>query len=120
MTEQLAQAGLDIVIVCSGRQGRFSVEDTLCGGMIIDLLETQHAVSENLNDAASLALLLYRTNKESLYETIANGEHGRHLQKIGFESDIVTASQIDSIGIVPILKDGRLVNINESSNPEKG
>lgn len=113
VTDQLASAGYDTVIVCSGRQGGFSLEDTLCGGMIIDRLETRHGVSGQLNDAASLSLLLYRSNQDNLTQAIANGEHGRFLQTIGFESDIETASRVDSIKVVPVLKDGRLVKMNE-------
>lgn len=113
VTDQLARAGYDIVIVCSGRQGGFSLEDTLCGGMIIDQFETRHGVSVQLNDAASLSLLLYRSNQDNLTQAIANGEHGRYLRTIGFESDIETASRVDSIKVVPVLKDGRLVKMDD-------
>lgn len=113
VTDQLARAGYDIVIVCSGRQGGFSLEDTLCGGMIIDQFETRHGVSLQLNDAASLSLLLYRSNQDNLTQAIANGEHGRYLRTIGFESDIETASRVDSIKVVPVLKDGRLVKMDD-------
>ena len=119
VTELLAGVGYDIVIVCSGRNGQFSLEDTLCGGMIIDQLETKHNVTSQLNDAASLSLLLYRTNKNNLSQTIANGEHGRHLKRIGFESDLATASRIDSIKVVPILQDGHLVRMSNSNSPKK-
>lgn len=120
VTDQLARAGYDVVIVCSGRNGQFSLEDTLCGGMIIDLLETKHSLNAQLNDAASLALLLYRANRENLSQAIANGEHGRHLKRIGFEADLETASRVDSIMVVPVLRDGRLVKMNDPDSVETG
>ncbi|MEN8142298.1 MAG: 2-phosphosulfolactate phosphatase [Thermodesulfobacteriota bacterium] len=114
VVDRLVETGLDLVIVCSGRNGGFSIEDTLCGGMIIDLLERQHEVTSKLNDAASLARLLYRSNQENVHDTIASGEHGQYLQEIGFEADLETASRVDSIDVLPVLTEGRLVNMNDA------
>ena len=99
----------DLVIVCSGEKGGFSIEDTLCGGMLIHLLAEKYQKPLDLNDAASLAWLLYRENKESISKAIEQGEHGRYLASIGFTRDVEMASEIDSIPVLPILKDGRLV-----------
>lgn len=103
----VSEAGRDVIILCSGREGSFSIEDTLCGGMLIHLL-SQGFKGVTYNDAGSLALLLYRSNKGAIRETIRQGEHGRFLSQIGFGGDIVIASEIDAIPIVPLLRDGRL------------
>ena len=58
---------------------------------------------------ASLALLLYRTNKGRIKKTIAEREHGRFLASIGFADDVAVASATDSMPVLPVLKDGRLV-----------
>ena len=109
IVDMLAREGRDLVIVCSGQDGGFSIEDTLCGGMIIDLLATTHNLEMSFNDAGSLALLLYRSNNDNLQETIARGEHGRYLSSIGFAADVATASDVDSMPVVPVMVDGRLV-----------
>ncbi|MEW6050749.1 MAG: 2-phosphosulfolactate phosphatase [Candidatus Zixiibacteriota bacterium] len=109
VAERVAAEKLDVTIVCSGQEGSFSIEDTLCGGMLIHLLETAHRQRVTVNDAASLALLLYRTNKTALRQTIQQGEHGRFLTSIGFAGDVELAAAVDSIPIVPQLKEGRLV-----------
>ncbi|MEW5796717.1 MAG: 2-phosphosulfolactate phosphatase [Candidatus Zixiibacteriota bacterium] len=98
----------DTVIVCSGREGGFSIEDTLCGGLLIDQL-TSRLRSVTLNDAGSMARLLYRERKNSLHEAIAQGEHGRFLASIGLDGDVALCSQVDAMPILPVLKDGRLV-----------
>ena len=116
VSETLAKAGYDLVIVCSGRQGGFSLEDTFCGGMLIDQVQVNYGLRPELNDAAALALLLYRSNRDHLARTIAEGEHGRYLKQIGFEADLETASRVDSIKVVPVLKDGRLVKMTLSDN----
>ena len=103
----------DLVMVCSGREGHFSIEDTICGGMIINQLAAVHKIEVELNDAGSLALLLYRTNRSAIRQAIAQGEHGRFLTSIGFGRDVEIATEIDSMPILPVLKDGRLVRVDE-------
>ncbi len=101
-------ADQDLVIVCSGREGGFSIEDTICGGMLIHLLAEEHKKDLSLNDAGSLALLLYRTNKTAIKQTIQQGEHGRFLATLGFTEDVEIAAGIDSMPVLPVLKEGRL------------
>ncbi len=99
----------DLVVICSGREGNFSIEDTLCGGMLLHLISAVHKRELGLNDAASLAILLYRSNKTAIKQTIRQGEHGRYLESLGFERDLELAAEIDSIPVLPVLRDGRLV-----------
>ena len=106
---KLATVDQDLIIVCSGREGGFSIEDTLCAGMLISLLRSRHDIDVRLNDAASLARLLYQSNENNLTSAIATGEHGRFLDSIGFGEDVITAGKVDSIPVLPVLKDGRLV-----------
>lgn len=109
VTSHLVKAGTDVAILCAGEEGDFSIEDSLCGGMIIHKLRTEFHLELKLNDAAALALLLYQSNSGNLQGVIANGEHGRYLTEIGFAEDVGFASRIDSIPVLPVLKDGRIV-----------
>lgn len=106
---RLAQTSDDVAILCAGEEGDFSIEDSLCGGMIIHKLRTEFNLELELNDAAALALLLYQNNSNCLAGAIADGEHGRHLAEIGFADDVSFASQIDSIPVLPVLKDRRII-----------
>ncbi len=107
--ERIARADRDVVIVCSGHEGGFSIEDTICGGMLIHLLSTVHQKQVTVNDAGSLSLLLFRTNKTAIRQTLEQGEHGRFLTSIGFGRDVEIASEVDSMPVLPMLRDGRLV-----------
>jgi 2-phosphosulfolactate phosphatase len=109
VAERVAHEDRNLIIACCGREGHFSIEDTICGGMLVHLLMERHRKKIDQNDASSLALLLYRTNEDSIRETIADGEHGRFLSSIGFADDVNTASAVDSTSVLPILQDGRLV-----------
>ncbi|UCG62995.1 MAG: 2-phosphosulfolactate phosphatase [Candidatus Zixiibacteriota bacterium] len=109
VAERIARVDKDLIIACCGREGHFSIEDTICGGMLVHLLAERHQKRIVQNDAAALALLLYETNKETIKEAIAGGEHGHYLASIGFAEDVAVASEVDSMSVLPVLKDGRLV-----------
>ncbi len=109
VAEKVAAENQGTVIICSGREGNFSMEDTLCGGLLIHLLQAKHKLDLTLNDAANLALLLYRTNANALKQAIRQGEHGKFLASIGFDRDVDLATEVDSIPVLPILHDGRLI-----------
>ncbi|MDH3890721.1 MAG: 2-phosphosulfolactate phosphatase [candidate division Zixibacteria bacterium] len=109
VVDRIAVEERDLVITCAGRGGQFSIEDTICGGMVLHLLSTDKKLKLTINDAGSLALLLYRSNKNALRQTIAQGEHGRYLSQIGFASDVTAAAVTDSMPVLPILREGQLV-----------
>lgn len=113
VADAIARDPRDLVMVCSGREGHFSIEDTICGGMLINQLAAVHKLDVELNDAGSLALLLYRTNKSAIRQAIAQGEHGRFLASIGFARDVELATEVDAMPILPVLRDGRLVRIDD-------
>ena len=81
----------------------------LCGGMLIHLLQEKHGKELTLNDAASVALMLYQNNRDSIQQAIQNGEHARTLGLIGFANDVDIATEIDSMPVLPLLQDGRLI-----------
>lgn len=109
VANSLANETGTIVIICSGQEGGFSIEDTLCGGMLIDRLADLTGTTPAMNDAASLARLLFRENQDKLPQTIAQGEHARYLASIGFARDVELSSQVDALPVLPVLNDGRLV-----------
>jgi 2-phosphosulfolactate phosphatase len=108
VAQELARAGRDTIIVCAGREGGFSIEDTLCGGMLIELLKARCNSELTLNDAASLARLLYADKTSVLSKAVAEGEHGRFLGSIGLGRDLEICASVDTMPTLPVLIDGRL------------
>ena len=108
VAEKIADTNLDLIIVCAGQKGGFSIEDTICAGMLIYTLNVKNNIETVLNDAGTLALLLYRTNKTALVKVIQQGEHGRRLALDGFADDVTNAAVVDSMPVLPVLSDGRL------------
>jgi len=96
----------DFTIVCAGKNNRFALEDTVCAGMVIDrLCEDKEA---ELNDGARAARGLYRQNKESIAALLRECEHGKYLEGLGFGRDLEICSRVDSLSILPLVKQGRI------------
>ncbi len=102
----------DVVIVCAGKQGNFSLEDTFCGGAIIDRM-LERSGYEISNDAAQVAHMLYKNQSESVESVINQADHARYLIGLGFGGDIAIAASIDSIGVVPILVGNKIVDAHK-------
>lgn len=109
VADRVASEGRDLMILCAGTNGDFSPEDTLCGGMLIDLLGKRFGTIPEGNDAAGLAQLFYDHNRNRLADAVATGGHGRWLIEHGFGEDVAFATKTDTIPVVPILNDHRII-----------
>jgi 2-phosphosulfolactate phosphatase len=96
----------DLLIFPSGDEGRFSLEDTVCGGMLIDRILNKGNGLVTLTDASQSALILYQRFKENLVEAFRLSTHGRDLIERGFEEDLAYCAQVDITDIVPTFRDG--------------
>lgn len=92
-----------LVILTSGREEEFSLEDATCAGMLITRLMTRLG-SLQLSDSSRAALSVYHQYGTDIYRTLLESDHGRTLTELGFEKDILAASQIDSVPLVPVLE----------------
>jgi 2-phosphosulfolactate phosphatase len=96
----------DLLIFPSGDEGDFSLEDTVCGGMLVDLIAKTGQKPISLTDASYSAQTLYRRFETNLLEAFHLSRHGNELMKRGFGDDLAYCAQIDMTDIVPQFKDG--------------
>ncbi len=96
----------DILIICAGKDGRFSLEDTACAGMLIDSLKNTLSDICHESDANLTARLLYKKFGNNILEILRKSQHGRYLESIGLGEDLKFCSQLDFFHIVPIFRDG--------------
>ena len=96
-------------IICTGRNGEFSLEDTVCAGMLIEkllaLAPANGASEMELTDGAMAALALWHHMGPDLAAVCRESEHGRILSGLGFDNDIFFCSEIDASSSVPLLKE---------------
>ncbi len=93
-----------LVVVCAGREGRFSVDDAVCAGALLNSLRERHDGEIELNDAGYAALELshrFRVGADFLAMTDA----GKNLIEIGFRDDLRFCAQVDRYAVVPEMEE---------------
>ena len=91
----------DIVIICAGTQGRFSLEDTIGAGAIVDSLLKQ-GQKLALTDLATAAGDLFTQHGSKLLELLRRSVHGQTLMRLGFEEDLTYCAQLNVSDVVPV------------------
>lgn len=105
--ERLAAAGRDVLVVASGKLGRACIEDTALGGLLVSRL-TALVPGLDPDDGARMALRLWEGWKEDVPGLLRGSEHGAYLAELGFDEDLEFCSRIDSVPVVPVMRDGRI------------
>ncbi len=91
----------DVTIVCSGTEGRLSLDDIHCGGLLISNL-FEPGFTPQLSDGVRLALQWFAANAGNAPYVLASCTHGQRLIQQGFEKDVQWCAQIDSVPVVPV------------------
>jgi 2-phosphosulfolactate phosphatase len=95
-----AARGRDITVLCAGEQGRFSLEDAVCGGLLVERLLAVDPELQ-LSDAAQAARcvgLLYGADPDRLKRDAA---WARQLHRRGRAADLDACVRIDTASLVP-------------------
>ncbi len=105
----------DILIFLSGNGGNFSLEDTLCAGMLIEQITKDKGKSFSLTDSSLCAQIVFQRYENHLLEAFKHSSHGRELILQGFEEDLHDCAQIDVTDLIPVFKDGVIKIPNRST-----
>jgi 2-phosphosulfolactate phosphatase len=96
----------DLLVFPSGDEGHFSLEDTVCGGMLIDLISKKDRGHAVLTDASRSAVILYQRFETDLSEAFHVSHHGRDLLDLGLGEDLLYCAQTDITPLVPTFREG--------------
>lgn len=105
LAERLRRDRRDTVLLCSGWQNDFCIEDTLMAGALIERLTD---VATPHGDAAQMALAMWQVAKDDPYRYCQRCTHVHRLEGFGAGEDIVFAFRQDTCQVVPVLIDGKL------------
>lgn len=90
----------DLHIICAGTKNKFSLEDTLTAGLLIQHIKKIHP-KINLTDVARTAYHIYLTYHNNLLYPLQKSTNGRNLTKLGFCKDIQYCAQVNKYDLVP-------------------
>lgn len=105
--ERALSLGKDVLIVCAGEGGRFTLEDAVCAGMMADAIASVAHPEES--DGCAAVRRLSRDLCGDVATALSLSDHGRYLARIGFGRDIPVCAQVDKTSIVPMLEAGHVV-----------
>jgi len=112
LAEYLIEDNKDVLIQCAGWKNRFNMEDTLFAGALVQkLLESSDF--GNLADSAVAASHLYEVAKDDLYKFLEKSSHRNRLKRLNLDDDIRFCLEVSKFSVVPIFKEGVLVEKNE-------
>lgn len=96
----------DIVIVNSGTDGQFSIDDFICSGYIIENI-MKNTKEFELTDIAKVARYIYVNNK-SIIDFIKHSAHYKVIKRLNFEKDLYYCCNKDIIDVVPEYRNGKI------------
>ncbi|OGP65509.1 MAG: hypothetical protein A2169_13415 [Deltaproteobacteria bacterium RBG_13_47_9] len=106
LAQRCLESGRNLFIFPSGDRGNFSLEDTVCGGVLIDLLLKKGGSAIHLTDASYSALILYQRFEPNLLGAFHLSRHGKELVDLGAGDDLLYCAQTDMTPVVPVFRGG--------------
>jgi 2-phosphosulfolactate phosphatase len=102
------EQGRDVTILCAGDNGAFSLEDTVCAGLLVARL-VGASPEPVLSDGAQAALSLGRHYGTRLDRLAQDSGWGRKLERLGRAADLAWCLRADVSQAVPVFVAGGFV-----------
>ncbi len=93
----------NLLILGSGWEGAYSLEDSLAAGALASYLQTNYTSEVNIaNDELQAALSLWCFWENDILQCLKTATHGKRLTSLGdYEDDFKCCSELDCLDIVP-------------------
>jgi 2-phosphosulfolactate phosphatase len=105
---ELRESDQPVAIVCAGREGAFSLDDSYCAGRLVAATLGDRRPRRGLNDAAIACLDLVRRYGDNWRRPLAYSRAGRELIRLGFRADLLDAARLDAYPVLPHFHERRV------------
>lgn len=110
LSEWLLKQNKNVLCLCSGWQGKFNLEDTICAGAISDFLLSSGKFTAN-EDSSIAAKYLFQSASKNYLGFLKSSSHRRRLKNLNLNEDIKYCLTPNQTEVIPVLKDGKLVKL---------
>jgi 2-phosphosulfolactate phosphatase len=117
MAQHLVKLNKDVEILCAGHNNLFSLEDTVCAGMLVERIKRLNR-SAKISDSSIAAQVLYEKFGDNILKILENAEHGKRLIQNGFKKDIEYCSHYNITKNIPYF-DGNALRLLDQKPVEK-
>lgn len=97
VAHRAARSGLPVTLMMAGTRGRFSLDDALAAGAILDALPA----NAEFDDMGRICHRLYMENHADLIGALQQCGHYYDLKALGFDDDIAYCMRRDLLNTVP-------------------
>jgi len=101
LAAHLKELNEDVVILCSGNNNFFSLEDSVCAGRLIQEIADKSS-KVILTDSANAASAMYKTFGKNIKKLLRETEHGQLLLNNGYENDLDYCARLNGTNIIPV------------------
>ena len=108
--EYLIEQPDDVLLLASGWQGKFNLEDSICAGAITEaLLESGKYMSDE--DSTIASMFLFKEAKVNYFGFLKASSHRRRLRNLNLNEDIKYCLTPNQTRVIPVYRDGALVKM---------
>jgi 2-phosphosulfolactate phosphatase len=98
----------EVLIICAGRDGAFSLDDAYCAGRLVAATLGSRKPRRDFNDAAIASLDLVRRYGDRWERPLTYSRAGRELVRLGFRDDVPDAARLDAYPVLAHFHDRRV------------
>ncbi len=100
LANHLKKMGEDVIVLCSGNNNLFNLEDSVCAGMLISELTASNKNAE-LTDSSIGAMTLFKSFGKNIFKMLSETDHGKLLIDNGFKDDLKGCAELNSSEVIP-------------------
>jgi len=100
LATHLKKLNENVIILCSGNNNFFSLEDSVCAGMLVNELNNCEQ-KVDLTDSSKGALTLFKSLGKNILKMLSETEHGKLLINNGHKDDLKDCAELNSTDIIP-------------------
>lgn len=105
ISKKLLEEKKDVIILCAGTDDEFSLDDSLCAGIIAKKIGEKSEIE--MNDF-TLSLKRLAEYAPGVKQVLEGSKHYSYLKKIGYEEDLEYCVKMDISEIVPFYINGKI------------
>lgn len=104
VADYLFSKSRDIVIICAGTKGKFSIDDIITAGVIYDRLKNR--ICFDSDDLSKASYFLYKAFQIDILSILKESTSFSIMKKSGYKNDLLYCASMDMFNIVPKYEDG--------------
>ncbi len=112
LSDWLAKQNKNVLLLASGWQDKFCLEDTICAGAITENL-TSTGKFRSEEDSSVAARYLYLSAKDNYFGYLKASSHRRRLRDLNLNEDVKYCLTPNTTNVIPVLDGKYLVNLKQ-------